>query len=73
MTGIVVLIFMGFLVYGIGHVASRFASEGGPKCCVCSTTKRTLQWMTSWQDWYCWPCKEKCIHAIVSALVGEHA
>jgi hypothetical protein len=29
--------------------------------------------MTSWQAWYCWPCKEQCIHAIVSALVGEHA
>jgi hypothetical protein len=73
MTGIVVLIFMGLLVYGIWHVVSRSAPEEGPKCCVCNTTKRTLQWMTSWQDWYCWPCKEQCIHAIVSALVGEHA
>jgi hypothetical protein len=73
MTGIAVLIFMAFLVYGIWHAVSRSAPDEGPKCCVCSTTKRTLQWMTSWQDWYCWPCKEQCIHAIVSALIGEKA
>jgi hypothetical protein len=73
MTGIVVLIFMGLLVYGIWQTVSKSAPDEGPKCCVCSTTKRTLQWMRSWQDWYCWPCKEQCIHAIVSALVGEHA
>jgi len=73
MTGIVVLIFMGLLVYGIWQTVSKYAPDEGPKCCVCSTTKRTLQWMRSWQDWYCWPCKEQCIHAIVSALVGEHA
>jgi hypothetical protein len=73
MTGIVVLLCMGLLVYGIRHTVIKFAPVEGPKCCVCSTTRRTLQWMTSWQDWYCWPCKEQCIQSILSALIGEHA
>jgi hypothetical protein len=73
MTGIVVLIFMGLVVYGSWQTVSKSAPDDRPKCCVCSTTKRTLQWMRSWQDWYCWPCKEQCIHAILSALIGEHA
>jgi hypothetical protein len=73
MTGIVVLTLMGLLVYGIWQTVSESAPNEGPKCCVCSTTKGTLQWMRSWQDWYCWPCKEHCIRAILSALIGEHA
>jgi hypothetical protein len=73
MTGTVVLIFMGLLVYGTWQIVSKIAPDERPKCCVCSTTKRTLQWMRSWQDWYCWPCKERCIRATLRALIGEHA
>jgi hypothetical protein len=73
MTGIVALTLMGLLVYGIWQTVSKSAPTEGPKCSVCSTTKGTLLWMRSWQDWYCWPCKEQCIRAILSALIGEHA
>ena len=31
--------------------------------------KRTLQWMKSWEDWYCWQCKEKSIDAILNTLI----
>jgi hypothetical protein len=72
MTGIVVLL-VGLLVYGICRIGSKPPPDQRPKCCVCRTRTRTLQWMRSWQDWYCWPCKEQCIHAIVSALIGERA
>jgi hypothetical protein len=73
MTGIIALICMGLIVYGIRQTLSRSAPVEGPKCCVCRTTRRTLQWMTSWQDWYCWPCKEQCIKMILSAIIGERA
>jgi hypothetical protein len=73
MTGIIVVIFMGLLVYGIWQAVSKSAPNERLKCSVCGTTKRTLQWMRSWEDWYCWPCKEQCIHAILNTLVGEHA
>jgi hypothetical protein len=73
MIGIVVLIFMGLLVYGIWPIVSNSAPNDRPKCTVCGTTRRTLQWMKSWDDWYCWPCKEKCIHAILDTLIGKHA
>jgi hypothetical protein len=73
MTGTVALVFMGCFGYGIWLIVSKFAPDEGPKCCLCDSTKRALQWMTSWQDWYCWPCKEECIDAIVSALIREGA
>jgi hypothetical protein len=73
MTGIVVLVIMGLLVYGIRQAVKPAPDARVPGCSVCGTTKRTLQWMKSWEDWYCWPCKEECIHAIVEALTGEHA
>jgi hypothetical protein len=73
MTGIVVLIFMGLLVYGISQAVSKSVPDERRKCSVCGTTKRTLQWMKSWEDWYCWPCKEHCVRAIVNILIGEHA
>ena len=72
MIGIVVLILMGLLVYGICHPVKP-APDERPKCSVCGTTTRALQWMKSWQDWYCWPCKEHCIHAILDGLIGRHA
>jgi len=73
MTGIVVLTFVGLLIYGIWQTVSKPAPDERPKCSMCRTTKRTLQWMKSWEDWYCWPCKEECIHVILDTLVGEHA
>jgi hypothetical protein len=73
MTGFVVLVFMGLLVYGIWRTVSKSAANEKLECSVCGTTKRTLQWMGSWEDWYCWPCKEQCIHAILNSLIGEHA
>jgi hypothetical protein len=73
MTGIVVLIFMGLLVYGIWQTVSKSPPNERLTCSVCGTTKRALQWMRSWEDWYCWPCKEQCIHAILNALIAEHA
>jgi hypothetical protein len=73
MTGIVIFIFAALLIYGIWQILSKPAPDERPQCSVCGTTKRTLQWMKSWEDWYCWPCKEKCIHAIVIALIGGHA
>ena len=73
MIGIVVLIFMGLLVFGIWETVNKPAPDERPKCSVCGTTRRTLQWMKSWQDWYCWPCKEQCIHAILETLIGNHA
>jgi hypothetical protein len=73
MIGIVVLIFIGLLVYGIWQTAGDAAPDDRPKCTVCGTTRRTLQWMKSWEDWYCWPCKEGCIHAILDTLIGKHA
>jgi hypothetical protein len=73
MIGIVVLIFMGLLVYGIWQTVSNSAPDDRPKCTVCGTTRRTLQWMKSWEDWYCWPCKEECIDAIQDTLIGKHA
>jgi hypothetical protein len=72
-TGIVVLTFMGLLVYGIWQTVSKSEPNERLKCSVCGSTKRTLQWMRSWEDWYCWPCKEQCIHAILHTLIGEHA
>jgi hypothetical protein len=62
MTGIVVLIVMGLLVYGIWQTVGKSAPDQGRKCSVCGTTKRTLQWMRSWED---------CIHAILNTLIGE--
>ena len=50
MTGIVVLIFMGLLVNGIWQTVSKSAPNERLKCSVCGTTKRTLQWMRSWED-----------------------
>jgi hypothetical protein len=73
MIGIVVLIVMGLLVYGIWRTVGKSASDQRRKCSVCGTTKRTLQWMRSWEDWYCWPCKEDCVHAILNTLIGEHS
>jgi hypothetical protein len=73
MIGIVVLISMGLFVYGIWQTVSDPAPDDRPKCTVCGTTRRTLQWMKSWEDWYCWPCKEECIHAILDTLIGKHA
>ncbi|MDT5094666.1 MAG: hypothetical protein QOH60_4029 [Mycobacterium sp.] len=73
MTGIVVLILMGLLVYGIWPTVSRSARKEKVQCSVCGTTKRTLQWMRSWEGWYCWPCKEQRIHAILNTLIGEQA
>jgi hypothetical protein len=73
MTGIVVPVCMGLLVYGIWRTVSKSAPNQRLRCSVCGTTKRTLQWMSSWQDWYCWPCKEQCIDAILKTLIGEHA
>ena len=73
MIGIVVLIFMGLLVYGIWQTVSDPAPDDRPKCTVCGTTRRTLQWMKSWENWYCWPCKEECIHSILDNLIGKHA
>jgi hypothetical protein len=72
MTGIVVLIFMGLLLHGTCQTAKKSAPNERPKCSVCGTTKRTLQWMKSWEDWYCWPCKEVCIHAILNSLIEGH-
>ena len=72
MTGIVVIILMGLLVYGICKTVKPSPDER-PKCSVCGTTRRTLQWMKSWEDWYCWPCKEECIHAILDNILGRHA
>jgi hypothetical protein len=73
MIGIVVLIFMGLLVGGIWQTISKSAANERLECSVCGTTKRTLQWMRSWEAWYCWPCKEQSIHAILNTLIGEHA
>jgi hypothetical protein len=73
MTGIVVIVFIGLLVYGMWPTVSKSAANRRLKCSVCGTTKRTLQWIRSWEDWYCWPCKEQCIHTILNALIGEHA
>jgi hypothetical protein len=72
MTGIVVLIFMGRIVYSICQTVKP-APDGRPKCSVCGTTTRALQWIKSWEDWYCWRCKEDGIHAILDALIGKHA
>jgi hypothetical protein len=73
MTGIVVLIFLGFFVYGYWHAVGRVVSNVEPKCSVCGSTTRTLEWVESWGEWYCWPCKEQCIHAILDTLTGEPA
>jgi hypothetical protein len=67
---IVVLISMGLLVYGIRQAVITSVPAERRMCSVCGTRKRTLVWMKSWEDWYCWPCKEKCIHAIVNLLIG---
>jgi len=40
MIGIVVLIFMGLLVYGIWQTVSNPAPDDRPKCTVCGTTRR---------------------------------
>jgi len=71
--GIVVLIVMGLLAYGIWQTVSDPAPDDRPECTVCGTTRRTLQWMKSWQDWYCWSCKEECVHSILDTLSGKHA
>jgi hypothetical protein len=71
MTAIIGLIFTGLLVYGIWQTVSQPAPDERPKCCVCGTTKRSLQWLKSWKNWYCWPCKEERIHAVVRILMGE--
>jgi hypothetical protein len=73
MTRIVVLIFMGLLLRGICQAVKKSAHDERPKCSVCGTTKRTLQWMKSWEDWYCLPCKEECIHVILNSLIEGHA
>jgi hypothetical protein len=70
---IVIVIFIGLLVDGIWLTVGISAPDKRPKCARCSTTKRTLQWIKSWEDWYCWRCKEKCIHAALNALIGERA
>ena len=49
MVGIVVLILMGLLVYGICQTVKP-APDERPKCSVCGTTTLALQWMKSWQD-----------------------
>jgi hypothetical protein len=73
MIAVVVLIFIGLIISGIWQTVRKPAPDERPECSMCRTTKRTLQWMRSWEDWYCWPCKERCIHAIVDILAGEHA
>jgi hypothetical protein len=73
MTGIVVLIFVGLLVYGIWWAVGKSAPDERPECSVCGTTNRTLQWVRSWEDWYCWMCKEQAIRLILNSLIGEHA
>ncbi len=73
MTGIVVLIVVGLVLHGICRTIEKSASDEGPKCSVCGTTKRSLQWMKSWEDWFCWPCKEESIHVIVNSLIEGHA
>ena len=73
MIGIVVLISIGLLVYGIWQTVSNPAPDDRPKCTVCGTTRRTLQWMKSWEDWYCWPCKEERLHAILDLLIEERS
>ena len=73
MIGIVVLIFMGLLACGMWHTVDDPVPDDRPKCTVCGTTRRMLQWMKSWEGWYCWPCKEECIHAILDTLIGKHA
>jgi hypothetical protein len=73
MTRFVVLTLVGLLVHGIWRTVSKSAPSEKLKCSVCGTTTRTLQWISSWEDWYCWPCKEQCIHTILKTLIGEHA
>jgi hypothetical protein len=71
MTEIFVLTFVGLLAYRIRRIVRQSAPGEGPKCSVCATTKRTLQWIKSWDDWYCWRCKEECIQFILNALIGD--
>lgn len=74
MTGIVVLTIVGgLLVYWVWQTTSEPAPDDRLECCLCGSTKRSLQWMKSWEDWYCWPCKEKRIHAILHLLIEEHS
>jgi hypothetical protein len=68
---IVVLISMGLLVYGIRQAVIKPVRDERHMCSVCGTRKGTLVWMKSWDDWYCWPCKEKSIRAIVNLLIGD--
>ncbi|MCW2555918.1 MAG: hypothetical protein JWR78_5699, partial [Mycobacterium sp.] len=53
MTGIVIVIFIWVLVDGILLTVRNPAPDERPKCARCSTTKRTLRWIESWEDWYC--------------------
>lgn len=73
MTIIVVLVTVGLVVYCFWRAVDRPVPEGKPKCSVCGSSKRTLEWLRSWEGWYCWPCKEDCIHAILDSLTGELA
>jgi hypothetical protein len=74
MTGIVVIIFVAFFVYGFWRAVDRpLPPKDKPTCTVCGSSKRTLEWVRSWADWYCLPCKEECIHAILDNLTGELA
>ena len=74
MTGIVVLTIVGgLLVYWVWQTASEPAPDDRLECCLCGSTKRSLQWIKSWEDWYCWPCKEERIHAILDHLIEEHS
>jgi hypothetical protein len=52
----------GLLVYGIWQTVGKSAPDQERKYSVCGTTKRTLQWMRSWED---------CIHVILNTLIGE--
>jgi hypothetical protein len=71
MTGILVLIVMGLLGYGVWRIVGKSAPIERRKCSVCDTSKRALEWMQSWDDWYCLQCKEECIQLIVNTLIGE--
>ena len=74
MTGLAILIFVGVFFYSFWHAVDRpLPPKDKPMCSVCGSTKRTLAWVRSWGDWYCWPCKEECIHAILDTLTGEPA
>jgi hypothetical protein len=72
MNAILVAILMGLFGCGIWRILRKSEPVERRKCSVCGTSKRALQWLKSWEDWYCLRCKEECIHIIVDALTGEH-